>query len=309
MTAPSDLADRLGLAPGARAIIINADDFGMCHAANTAIIELLGAGRLDSTTVMVPCAWSPEALAFAASRTDLDVGVHLVLTSEWSRYRWRPLTGTATSLVDEAGFFPADVAAVEQNAADDDVAAEIAAQLQAALDAGVDVTHLDNHMGSVYGLVTGRDFLRPVFELAARHGLPFRLPRSMDGVGEDAALQATLDVAAAAADALGVEILDRLWSHPFELLGEGTAEEESYEQMRDGFIALLRAVPAGVTEIYLHPMVDDDELRAAVDFSAAKRGYELRLLHDPVVLQAIEDEALVRVGWRDLRDLQRRGTR
>ena len=309
MTAPSDLADRLGLAPGARAIIINADDFGMCHAANTAIIELLGVGRLDSTTVMVPCAWSPEALAFAASRTDLDVGVHLVLTSEWSRYRWRPLTGTATSLVDEAGFFPADVAAVEQNAADDDVAAEIAAQLQAALDAGVDVTHLDNHMGSVYGLVTGRDFLRPVFELAARHGLPFRLPRSMDGVGEDAALQATLDVAATAADALGVEILDRLWSHPFELLGEGTAEEESYEQVRDGFIALLRAVPAGVTEIYLHPMVDDDELRAAVDFSAAKRGYELRLLHDPVVLQAIEDEALVRIGWRDLRDLQRRGTR
>ncbi len=69
MTAPSDLADRLGLAPGARAIILNADDFGMCHAANTAIVELLTTGHIDSTTVMVPCSWSPEALAFAASRT------------------------------------------------------------------------------------------------------------------------------------------------------------------------------------------------------------------------------------------------
>lgn len=309
MTAPSDLADRLGLAPGARAIIINADDFGMCHAANTAISELLAGGRIDSTTVMVPCSWSPEALAFAASRTDLDVGVHLVLTSEWARYRWRPLTGTATSLVDAAGFFPTDVAVVEQGASEADVAAEISAQLQAALDAGVDVTHLDNHMGSVYGLVTGRDFLRPVFELAARNGLPFRLPRSMDGVGEDAALQAKLDDAAAAADALGVVIIDRLWSHPFELLGEGTSDEETYEQVRDGFIALLRAVPAGVTEIYLHPMVDDEELRAAVDFSAAKRGHELRLLTDPAVLRAIDDEALVRIGWRDLRDLQRAGAR
>src|SRR6218665_2267776 len=104
----SDLADRLGLAPGARAIIINADDFGMCHAANTAITELLSSGAADSTTVMVPCAWSPEAMAFAAARTDLDVGVHLVLTSEWSRYRWRPLTGTDTSLVDARGFFPTD---------------------------------------------------------------------------------------------------------------------------------------------------------------------------------------------------------
>lgn len=307
MTAPSALADRIGLPPGARALIVNADDFGMCHAANTAITDLLVAGRIDSTTVMVPCAWSPEALAFAASRTDLDVGVHLVLTSEWRRYRWRPLTGTASTLVDADGFFPADVATVEQTAADEDVAREIAAQLQAALDAGVDVTHLDNHMGSVYGLLTGRDFLGPVFELAARHGLPFRLPRRMDGVGDGVELQERLDRAAAVADAFGVEIIDRLWTHPFELGGEGTDHEESYEQVRDGFVALLRAVPAGVTEIYLHPMVDDDELRAAVDFSAAKRGYERRLLDDPVVLQAIADEGLVRIGWRALRDLQRGG--
>jgi predicted glycoside hydrolase/deacetylase ChbG (UPF0249 family) len=301
----SDLADRLGLAPGARAVIVNADDFGMCHAANSAIVELLTSGGVDSTTVMVPCAWAPEALAFAASRTDLDVGVHLVLTSEWTRYRWRPLTGTGTTLVDAEGFFPAEVATVEQRASDADVTAELAAQLRAALDAGVDVTHLDNHMGSVYGLATGRDFLPQVFELAARHGLPFRLPRSMDGVGVDTALQHVLDEAAAAADALGVEIVDRLWTHPFELIGEGTAEQETYEQVRDGFIALLRAVPAGVTEIYLHPMADDEELRAAVDYAAAKRGYERRLLADPAVLQAIDDEGLVRIGWRSLRDLQR----
>jgi predicted glycoside hydrolase/deacetylase ChbG (UPF0249 family) len=309
MTAPSDLAERLGLAPGARAIILNADDFGMCHAANTAIIELLDAGRIDSTTVMVPCSWAPEALAFAAARTDLDVGVHLVLTSEWSRYRWRPLTGTGTSLVDADGYFPPDVVAVEQRATTDDVATELAAQLQAALDAGVDVTHLDNHMGSVYGLATGRDFLGPVFALAARHGLPFRLPRSMDGVGTDPAMQATLDRASAAAEELGVEIIDRLWSHPFELVGEGTDAAESYEQVRDGFVALLRAVPAGVTEIYLHPMADTEELRSAVDFAAVKRGYELRLLSDPVVTQAIADEGLVRIGWRALRDLQRGGRR
>ena len=296
----SDLADRLGLAPGARAVIINADDFGMCHAANTAITQLLDAGRIDSTTLMVPCAWAPEAMAFAASRTDLDVGVHLVLTSEWTDYRWRPLTGTATTLVDGSGYFPADVLAIEELASVDDVTAEIAAQLQTALDAGVDVTHLDNHMGSVYGLLTGRDFLGPVFELAARSGLPFRLPRTMEGTGDDAALQAKLTEASAAADSLGVEIIDRLWSHPFE-----EVPGASYEQIRDGFIARRRAVPAGVTEIYLHPMVDDDELRAAVDFAAAKRGHELRLLSDPAVLQAIADEGLVRVGWRDLRDLQR----
>lgn len=294
----SDLIDRLGLGPDARAVIINADDFGMCHAANTAVSGLLDAGHIDSATLMVPCAWAPEALAFAASRTDLDVGVHLVLTSEWTDYRWRPLTGSATTLVDDTGYFPADALAVEQHAATDDVAVEIAAQLQAALDAGVDVTHLDNHMGSVYGLLTGRDFLAPVLELAARHGLPFRLPRVMEGA--DAGLTGRLERAGAAADALGVEIVDRLWTHPFE-----EVPGESYDQVREGFLALLRAVPVGVTEIYLHPMVDDDELRAVVDFAAVKRGHELRLLADPLVREAIADEGLVRIGWRALRDLQR----
>lgn len=305
MNEPSSLITRLGFSADTRAIIINADDFGMCHAANTAISELLKAGHVDSATVMMPCAWAPEAVAFAAAHPDLDVGVHLVLTSEWTRYRWRPLTGTASSLVDRDGFFPADVAAVERQAAEREVAAELAAQLQAALDAGLDVSHLDNHMGSVYGLATGRDFLAPVLALAARHGLPFRLPRSMTGSVGEPALQAKLDRAAAAADALGVEIVDRLWTHPFELDGEGTVHEETYEQVRDAFVAVLRQLPPGVTEIYLHPMVDGAELRAAVDLSAAKRDYERRLLADPVVRQVIADEGLQRLGWRALRDLQR----
>lgn len=302
---PSDLVTRLGLAPDARAIILNADDFGMCRAANRAVSELLLAGRIDSATLMVPCAWAPEALAFAATHP-VDVGVHLVLTSEWTRYRWRPLTGGGTSLVDDAGYFHRDVLAVEQRAREEDVAAELAAQVDAALAAGVDVSHLDNHMGSVYGLETGRSFLPQVLGLAARHGLPFRLPRTTDGMllppGD---VQGLLDEATAAADALGVVLVDRLWTHPFELAGEGTVEEEDYEDVRSGFLDLLRRVPAGVTEIYLHPMLDDDELGDVADYGVAKRGFERRLLADPAVSAVVAEEGLVRVGWRDLRAVQR----
>lgn len=306
MNAPSDLTVRLGLDAGARAIIINADDFGMCHAANEAIMQLLPAGLLDSTTLMVPCPWAPEALAFAAANPGLSVGVHLVLTSEWTDYRWRPLTGTATSLVDESGYFPAEVLAVERQATIEDVAAELAAQLEQALAAGVDVTHLDSHMGAVYGIATGRDFLAQVFELAARNGLPFRLPRVLDGSGLDPQLQPVLDRATAVADTAGVVIPDRVWTHSFPLANEGTDDEETYEEIRADFVGMLRRVGPGVTEIFLHPMVDGEELRAAVDFSAPKRGYELRLLADPIVQRTIEDEGLIRIGWRALRDVQRR---
>ncbi|MCB7136139.1 polysaccharide deacetylase family protein [Cellulosimicrobium marinum] len=308
MTAPSDLVERLGHAPGTRAIILNADDYGMCRAANRAVGGLLLDGLLDSATLMVPCAWAPDALAFAVAHPHLDVGVHLVLTSEWSRYRWRPLTGVGTSLVDAAGYFPADVATVERQAAEDDVAAELAAQVDAALAAGLDVTHLDNHMGSVYGLETGRSFLPQVLALAARHGLPFRLPRTVEGMGLPATLQPVLDEAAAAADALGVVLPDRLWTHPFELAGEGTVGEEDYDEVKAGFLDLLRAVRPGVTEIYLHPMLDDDELVEVADHSTAKRGFEHRLLADPDVAAVLAAEGIVRVGWRDLRAVQRGGS-
>lgn len=304
MTVP--LTSRLGLDPGTRAIILNADDYGMCRAANRAVEELLLAGHVDSASLMVPCAWAPDALAFAATHPQADVGVHLVLTSEWTRYRWRPLTGTGTSLVDAAGYFPADVATVERQARDEDVAAELAAQLDAALAAGVEVSHLDNHMGSVYGLETGRTFLPQVFELAARHGLPFRLPRTTDGMAlPPGDLQPVLEEATAAADALGVVLPDRVWTHPFALAGEGTPGEEDYAEVKAGFLDLLRRVPAGVTEIYLHPMLDDDELADVADYGVPKRGFEHRLLADPDVAALIATEGIVRVGWRDLRAVQR----
>lgn len=45
----------LGYPPDARLLILNADDFGMCHAVNQAVCRALNKGILGSTTLMVPC--------------------------------------------------------------------------------------------------------------------------------------------------------------------------------------------------------------------------------------------------------------
>jgi predicted glycoside hydrolase/deacetylase ChbG (UPF0249 family) len=53
---PSSQTNRLlGYPDDARLLIINADDFGMCHAVNSAIIQTLAEGIVRSTTLMVPC--------------------------------------------------------------------------------------------------------------------------------------------------------------------------------------------------------------------------------------------------------------
>ncbi len=54
----------LGYPAEARLLIINADDFGMCHAINEAIFHALKKGVLRSTTLMVPCPWALHAMHF-----------------------------------------------------------------------------------------------------------------------------------------------------------------------------------------------------------------------------------------------------
>ena len=39
----------------ARLLIVNADDFGMCHAVNEAVMRAFPAGILRSATLMGPC--------------------------------------------------------------------------------------------------------------------------------------------------------------------------------------------------------------------------------------------------------------
>ena len=47
-------------------LIINADDYGMCRAANFAVWDLFQKGGISSSTVMMPCGWAVEACGWAA---------------------------------------------------------------------------------------------------------------------------------------------------------------------------------------------------------------------------------------------------
>jgi chitin disaccharide deacetylase len=294
------LAERLGHSPATRLLIVNADDYGMCRAANTGITSLLEACEIDSATVTVPCSWAPEAIATAAAH-GYDVGVHLTLTSEWEGYRWGPVSSDAevSSLVDSQGYFPPDCQTVEQQADPEQLARELRAQLTKAIALGLDPTHADNHMGSVYGLATGRDFLAQVLPLCAEFGLPLRLPRSAAGLNLPPQFAPLVAARAELADRFGVVILDHLWTGAFQL-GDG----QTYQDVRSEMIGLIRNLRPGVNELFLHPFEETDELRAIMP-DHAKRGMELRLFTDPEVQAALAKEGIVRIGWRELRDLQR----
>ena len=297
-----------------RYLIINADDFGMCRGANLAVTDLFRNpdSALTSSTIMTPCAWAPEACRFAAENPQFAIGVHLTLTSEWSKYRWAPVNSKNTdSLRDEEGFMWHESDQVEKNVDIDEVEGEIRAQIERAKRLGlVNPSHLDNHMGSLYGIETGRfELLQLTLSLAGEYGLPFRMPgnvtdemlgNSMLDINVDKSLiEMVFGKIVEFAKANKVAIPDYLIPNEW-----GGPQDESYENFKEYLYNLYANIPNGITETYLHPSLETDDLKGTTG-AWERRVWEYKIMSDPKTKQHIEAHGIKLINYRDLAEMRK----
>jgi len=137
-------------------LLVREDDMGSFHAANVACIECYTNGIARSVELMVPGPWFTEAVKMLKEQPGLDVGIHLVLTSEWETVKWGPKT-LVPSLVDSNGYFfpmvwrnnrlPPHNSIQESNWKLADMEKELRAQIELALRELPRITHMDGHMG------------------------------------------------------------------------------------------------------------------------------------------------------------------
>lgn len=301
------LAKALGYDEGERLLLVNADDYGLCHSVNSGIQQLLLDNTVSSATLMMPCGWAREAALWSARHPQIDVGVHFTFTSEWDLYRWGPVNrkGSTDSLVTNENYFPKDSKTFEQQADPEQVKQELIAQVEMALAMGMKPSHADNHMGSLYGLATGRNFLAIVLDVCASYGLPFRLPRYLlqeNGQVAPPELAEQAKQLTKLADSKGVVILDYLVGLPFQL-----QDGEDYDSLKTSMQQLLKSLHPGVTELIIHPSLVTEELHA-FHGQPLKRGMELELFRDSEIRQTLQDEGIRMIRWRELQKLQRERT-
>ncbi|WHX49459.1 polysaccharide deacetylase family protein [Paenibacillus woosongensis] len=286
-----------------RKLIINCDDFGQSTAMNQAIMHLLEEGKVSSATMMAVAPGFEEAAAWSARRRQPNIGLHLTLTSEFEALRWGSLTGDA-SLQDESGCMHKTVREFEQKARTRAVAKELDAQYERVKKAGITISHIDNHMGSLYGVATGRSMLPLMFWKASRWKVPARFFRYI--FREDPLLSSLSSIerpvarAAALADVLGVPILDYLLSHPF-----GLQAGETYDSFKRSIIGKLYRLPSGVSETYFHPGREDSWMMAHIP-NWEKRVWEFRLLFDDDLAYAMQDARVELVDYRYVQEKLRR---
>lgn len=268
------LVERLGLGASGRAVVVTADEFGLCHAATEGVLEALRAGAATSAGLLVAAPWSREA---AARADGFDVGVELALTAELPRYRWAPVT-YAPSLLGGDGGFPATAVDLHDHADPDEVRRECRAQVDRATLYGLTPTHLSVHGDALFAAPALFDVL---CELAADERLPLRLPP------RDAAERLGFPLYRLADDAGIVR--------PDAVLPASAALGDP--------AAFVEQLAPGVTELVCRPALDSDELRAIAP-DADRRVADLDgLLAFGGLADTLSRAGVELVGWRRLRDL------
>ena len=285
-------------------LIINADDFGMCGSANEAVIDLFLSGRIRSSTVMLPCEASKEAVRFSIEHPEFAIGVHLTMTNEWDSHNWKPLT-SGKSLIDERGYMWKSTKLVEKNAKLKELEAEMRAQIDLAHKLGMKPSHLDNHMGSLYGNQTGRfSMLAMTMRVCGEYGYPFRLftktakemcPRGTPWAVYKIAPVFTSLLAKINRVVLPDYLLFPDWGEP--------GLKDSYEKYRERMLYLWTHIPDGITETFVHPTKESDEIKA-ITGSWRDRVWEYRLMKDPETEKYLNAHGVELISYRDLMNLK-----
>ena len=205
------------------------------------------------------------------------------LTSESiPRYRWGSVTGAA-SLQDADGNFPARN--VPAAATPEDVRRECRAPSEQAYKWGVDVTHLDSHMFTVQ---SDPRFYEIYLELGAEYRLPVRMAER------------------GAEDRLGFPVRE-----PAARLGLVHPDDFIFHWGYPTHTVVRRQLPAlgpGLTEFIIHPVVDGPELRAYDTDAAWVRAGDYAWATSPRAAAQFKAEGIQLIGYRPLRELQRRGS-
>ena len=252
-------------------LIVRGDDMGMAHSVNQACIRAYREGILTTVEVMVPCPWFPEAAKLLRENPGLDVGVHLVLTSEWETMKWRPLTCAPSLQAPDGNFFPtvwddgnfppgSNLLKSDWKLAE--VEAELRAQIELARREIPGISHLTDHMA----------FTRAAPELRA--------------------------VAEKLAQEYGLKLHEQFEGLRFA----GTMGEP--EEKGAALIAILEKLTPGTWIVVDHPGLDTAELRAlghpGYRNVAADRAGVTAAFTSPKVKEVVRRRKIRLIRYRDL---------
>ena len=291
---PNPILKKLGYSNDDRLVIIHTDDIGMCHASIQAYSELIDYGLISSGATMVPCSWFPHVAAFCGQHSNVDMGVHLTLTSEWDNYRWSPVSTRLieSGMIDAEGYFYRSSEETQLNGNPEAIQTELQTQLERAISAGIQITHLDTHMNTV----AHPKFINSYIQLAIKHKLPFLFPREDEAgfrkLGMDAEIASIAASLVNYLEEQGMPLVDH--AAGLDLDKPMNRLEQAKQALGD--------LSAGITHFIIHPSIETPELLAiAPDWQSRVADY--KTFKDEKLRWYIDDIGVQIIGYKTLKNL------
>ena len=273
-------------------LIVTADDFGAAREVNDAVETAHRGGILTAASLMVGAPAASDAVARARRMVSLRVGLHLVLVEG------RPVLPAADvpHLVDGNGLFRSDMAGFGavmffNGAARRELAAEITAQFEAFRATGLTLDHCNAHKHFHLHPVIGQLMV----EIGRRFGLrAARIPL------EPGHVLRMIEPQTPSAPALLTAPFALLLRRRFRAAGMLAPDSVfglkwSGQMTKSRLSGLIRNLPEGLSEIYLHPATGPFE-GSASDYRYRE---ELEALMAPEIVAAACDPSVRRGGFSD----------
>jgi chitin disaccharide deacetylase len=276
-----------------RGLIVTADDFGAASEVNEAVEIAHRQGILTAASLMVSAPASDDAVMRARRMPALRVGLHVVLVEG------KPtLPGGAISLlVDKDGALRSDMVSLGcllacSSKARRQLAAEITAQFEAFHATGLALDHCNAHKHFHLHPVVAEILLT----IGARFGLrAARVPL------EDRGLLSKLEphsrrFSSSLIVPFAVLLRRRVRAAGLYTTDRAFGLEWSGQMSKCRLLQLIRGLPSGVSEIFLHPATGS----YAGDAPTYRYRDELAALIDPEVIEACSTRFITRGGFGDL---------
>lgn len=301
-------AEKLGYPKGKKIIIFHIDDAGMSYEANQGTILAMEKGVANSTSVMMPCGWVPAYMKYVQQHPTTDAGVHLTLTSEWKGYRWFPISGRekVPGLLDKEGAMWSNVGDVVKHATPDEVEIEIRAQIARFRAFGVEPSHIDSHMGTLFGSAA---FTERYIKVGIQEKIPVMLPgghatliaKERNSPAQE--IQQFQQIGKMLWNA-GLPVLDDLFADTYgwKLSPETPNTEDNLRKMKtEKYIELLKEAKPGITMVIMHCAAPSENFKEITDSWPTRYG-DLYAMQDPVLKKFIEKEGIILTTWREMRE-------
>jgi chitin disaccharide deacetylase len=275
----------LGYPADSKLLILHADDLGLSHSTNMAVIKAFENNAVSSASIMVPCPWFPEIADYVKSHPGLDVGIHFTLNAEWKFYRWSGISSPTEipGLLDKDGYFNSSLQPLIFGARPEEVEKELRAQINRAIAFGIKPTHIDSHMGSMF---ISPALFRVAVKVAEEYKIPLFVPMN--------------EVKKSVPFLIGEIPANLITVDNFQML-PGEAVKGDWKTMYANFI---KAIVPGLNEIVVHLSIDDEEMQGIArdheDYGSAWRQKDLDLVTSEEFKKLLRDNHIQLVTWRQV---------